>query len=77
MHQRCRDDGHPSFRFYGARGVRVCPRWRRFKHFLADMGERPEGTTLGRFRDTGDYAPGNCCWQTPAQQLAERRRKAA
>lgn len=39
-----------------------------FSNFLADMGERPEGKTLGRIGDIGDYEPGNCEWQTTAEQ---------
>jgi hypothetical protein len=49
--------------------VDVCPRWREsFENFLADMGPRPEGTTLGRFGDVGNYEPGNCAWQTRREQ---------
>jgi hypothetical protein len=52
-----------------------------FRRFLEDMGERPEGTTLGRIGDEGDYVPGNVKWMTHEEQLAilaqsasERRR---
>jgi hypothetical protein len=37
------------------------------------MGERPTGTTLGRFGDTGPYKKSNCSWQTWAEQVANRR----
>lgn len=53
--------------------VDVCVRWHKFENFLSDMGERPEGTTLGRFGDVGNYEPGNCKWMTWAEQLANRR----
>lgn len=39
-----------------------------FSNFLLDMGERPLGTSLGRIGDTGNYEPGNCAWQAPAEQ---------
>ena len=39
-----------------------------FSHFLADMGDRPAGTTLGRLGDQGNYEPGNCQWQTTKEQ---------
>jgi len=58
--------------------VTICDRWRGehgFKNFLTDMGKRPKGTTLGRFRDTGDYRQGNCAWQTSTEQGAEKRKK--
>jgi hypothetical protein len=56
--------------------VKVCDRWlNSFEAFLADMGERLEGTTLGRFMDTGNYEPENCTWQTRKEQAVEQRAK--
>lgn len=77
MIQRCTNPNAPRFERYGGANppVGVCDRWMVFGNFLADMGQRPEGTTLGRFGDTGDYEPGNCAWQTPKEQAAEQRTK--
>jgi hypothetical protein len=82
MVQRCCDSHTDKWRHYGGVGVTVCDRWNpkaggSFENFLADMGGRPEGTTLGRFGDVGDYEPGNCAWQTDAEQKAEARAKRA
>lgn len=41
------------------------------------MGDRPEGTTLGRFGDTGNYEPGNVAWMTVEEQAAEQAKKRA
>lgn len=68
MRQRCQKPGVTGYKNYGGAGVRVCPRWDSFENFLADMGERPAGTTLGRFGDKGNYEPGNCAWQTSKEQ---------
>jgi hypothetical protein len=77
MIQRCINPKRSSYPRYGAKGVTVCDRWRDFVNFLADMGERPIGTTLGRVLDMGNYEPGNCFWMTPEEQsLARRNRKA-
>jgi hypothetical protein len=77
MIQRCTNPKKRWFHRYGAIGVRVCDRWMAFENFLADLGERPEGTTLGRILDMGDYEPGNAFWQTPAEQgLAARNKRA-
>ncbi len=75
--QRTTNPRHQGYRHYGAAGVKVRTRWRRFTHFLADMGERPEGTSLGRALDTGNYEPGNAFWQTQEEQLLARMNKRA
>jgi hypothetical protein len=49
--------------------VTICDRWKdSFENFLADLGERPPGTTLGRFGDIGNYTPLNCKWMTSKEQ---------
>ena len=70
MRQRCDNPRASQFAKYGARGITVCDRWRDcFANFLADMGERPAGTTLDRWPNgRGNYEPGNCRWATPRQQ---------
>ena len=74
MLARCLNPKHVSYRYYGAKGVMVCPRWRRsFKDFLADMGTRKRGTSIDRIDPHGDYEPGNCRWASPRQQQQNRR----
>src|SRR5229473_3869769 len=48
MIQRCTNPKNRDWRLYGARGITVCARWRKFENFLADMGERPEGLSIDR-----------------------------
>lgn len=66
MVARCNDPNSTSYRYYGARGIRVCERWMVFENFLADMGERPfSSAQIDRFPDQrGDYRPGNARWAT-------------
>jgi hypothetical protein len=68
MKARCKDPNATGYHRYGGIGVKVCERWLDFSNFLADMGERPPATSLGRIGDIGNYEPGNCEWQTRKQQ---------
>lgn len=70
---RCEHSDHPAYARYGAKGVTICPRWHAFVNFLADKGERPDGTSLDRYPDrNGDYWPENTRWATPAEQSRNR-----
>lgn len=63
MIQRCCNPNAHEYKFYGAKGVQVCERWRDFGAFLADMGERPsKELTIDRINYRGNYEPGNCRW---------------
>jgi ribosomal protein S27E len=77
MKQRCLNQNASNYKRYGGAGVTMCGCWKSFENFLAGMGERPEGTTLGRILDMGNYEVGNCFWQTRAEQKLAAMNKRA
>lgn len=74
MKARCSNPNNPLYPRYGGAGIKVCERWiNSFPNFLADMGERPEKTTIDRINAKGDYTPENCKWSSIAEQQRNRK----
>ena len=76
MKSRCLNKNQKAYARYGRRGITVCDRWRdSFSDFLADMGRCPDGHSLERINNNGNYEPGNCKWATAKEQARNQRKR--
>lgn len=73
MRQRVYNPNSPDYHNYGGRGISICSKCDNFMSFKEDMGDRPQGKTLDRINNDGDYTPDNCQWSTPIEQARNRK----
>lgn len=78
MIQRCHNPSFTKFSTHGGRGIKVCEEWRhspvKFLEFCdAVLGKRPEGHTLDRIDNDGNYEPSNVRWASVKVQNNNRR----
>jgi len=76
MLARCYNKNRKDYKFYGARGIKVCAEWRnssvKFFNWAFAHGWTL-GLTLDRIDVNGDYAPDNCRWVDLKTQCNNRR----
>lgn len=75
MISRCYNEKQPNYRFYGAKGVRVCDEWRASPQSFIDWGIAngwQEGLEIDRINPKGHYEPGNVRFVSKQENLRHR-----
>jgi hypothetical protein len=73
MKKRCTNKNYQHYNEYGGRGISYDANWDGFLEFLADMGNRPDGTSLDRVDVNGNYNKENCRWVSQTEQCRNKR----
>ena len=75
MKTRCYNKRSEKYRYYGAKGIKVCPEWKdnfyAFRSWALANGYK-YGLQLERKDTSRDYCPDNCCWATAKVQQNNR-----
>lgn len=82
MKSRCYNENSTPYKYYGAKGVKVCDEWRNDFSSFADWSlangydpDKPRNEcTIDRIDPSGDYSPDNCRWVSMSVQNSNKRK---
>lgn len=73
--RRCYDEKHKAYKYYGRRGITMCPEWLDFETFYKWANENgyKRGLSIDRRDNQKGYNPDNCKWVSAKVQANNRR----
>lgn len=78
MRMRCINPKNPAYKYYGKRGIKVCPEWENnylpFKKWALVSGYK-DNLTIDRIDNNKDYTPENCQWITQSENSRKMNQK--
>lgn len=76
MKARCYDKNDHCYKFYGAKGIKICDEWKNDFRLFYDWATKngyDKNLTIERKDVYGNYCPENCSWITMSQQQFNKR----
>lgn len=76
MIQRCYNSNHKAYKYYGGRGIIICPEWHNRETFIdwaLNKSNYANNLSIDRINVNGNYEPSNCRWATSKEQVNNQR----